>query len=435
MKCIGKSLWKKLKKVLDGSFEKMKLWVKILIAIVLGIIAGGILGPHADYLKPVGDIFLSLINMIIVPLVLSSMTVGITSIHDPQKLGRVGVKTLLLYLTTTFIAISLGIFFAKIFNLGTYIGLHTNVPIANQSLMPATQGIGGILLSVIPSNPVASLASGNILQVIVFAIFLGISINFAGEKGRPLLEFFESLAEVMFRLTSIVMEFSPYGVFAIMAWVAGSFGLSVLIPLSKFLFTYYLASVVHILFVFCGILWLAGLNPLPFFRGMTDAVMVAFSTCSSSATLPVSMHCVQKNLGVSKNITSFVLPLGSTVNMNGAALFQGMSVVFVAQAYGINLDLKSLFTIVITGTLSAIGAAGIPGTGFIMLSVVFSSVGLPIEGLALLAGIDRLREMASTILNVLGDAVCAIYIAKKEGELDESQYNHEELVEMEGSDV
>lgn len=412
----------------------MKLWVKILIALVLGVIFGGLLGPRAEYLKPIGDIFLSLINMIIVLLVLSSMTIGITSIHDPKKLGRVGVKTLLLYLFTTVIAIVFGIFFAKVFNLGSGMGLQSSAAIVHSSTTKV-QTLGEIFLSVIPRNPVASLAEGNVLQIIVFAIFLGMAINFAGEKGRPLLEFLESLADVMYRLTSIVMEFSPYGVFAIMAWVAGSFGLTVLFPLLKFLLTYYFASFVHVGFIFCGLLWLAGLHILPFFRGMSDAIMVAFSTCSSAATLPVSMHCVQKNLGVSKNITSFVLPLGSTINMNGAALFQGMSVVFVAQAYGIQLDLKSLLTIVVTGTLSAVGAAGVPGTGFIMLSVVFASVGLPIEGLALLAGIDRLREMVSTVLNILGDAVCAVYVAQKEGELDERLYNHEDLVEFEGSDV
>lgn len=413
----------------------MKLWIKILIAIVLGIITGTILGPRADYLKPIGDIFLSLINMIIVLLVLSSMTVGITSIHDPHKLGRVGIKTLGLYLCTTIIAIVLGLSFAKLFNLGSDMGLQAVMLPIVHSIPSETQSLGEILQSTIPHNPITSLAEGNVLQIIVFAIFLGIAINFAGDKGKPLLEFLESLADVMYRLTSIIMEFSPYGVFAIMAWVAGSFGLAVLLPLGKFLLTYYLACTIHILVVFCGILWLANLSLLPFFKGMGDAIMVAFSTCSSSATLPVSMHCVQKNLGVSKNITGFVLPLGSTINMNGAALFQGMSVVFVAQAYGIQLELKSLLTIVITGTLSAIGAAGIPGTGFIMLSVVFASVGLPIEGLALLAGIDRLREMMSTVLNILGDAVCAVYVAKQEGELDERQYNHEDLIELEGSEL
>ncbi|MCB1111971.1 MAG: dicarboxylate/amino acid:cation symporter [Chlamydiales bacterium] len=410
----------------------MKLWVKILIALVLGAIAGWILGPTSVYLKPIGDIFLKLINMIVVLLVLSSMTVGITSIHDPQKLGRVGLKSLLLYVGTTAISILIGIVFAKVFRIGTGVGLKT----ATEIVIQDSPGIGQILLSVIPENPIASLASGNVLQIIVFAFFLGISINFAGERGRPLLDFLESLADVMYRLTSIVMEFSPIGVFAIMAWVSGNFGYDVLVQLGWFLSTYYIACAFQLVFILCGILWfLARLNPWPFFRGMSDAIMVAFSTSSSSATLPVSMHCVQENLGVSKNITSFILPLGSTVNMNGSGLFQGMAVIFIANAYGIDLDLSQMITIVVTATLSAIGAAGIPGTGFIMLSVVFSSVGLPIEGLALLAGIDRIREMVSTILNVLGDAVCAVYIAKQEGELDERQYYHEDLVELEGSDI
>jgi dicarboxylate/amino acid:cation (Na+ or H+) symporter, DAACS family len=410
----------------------MKLWIKILIALFLGTITGLLLGPSAEIFKPIGSVFLSLINMIIVLLVLSSMTVGITSIHDPQKLGRVGIKTLLLYLMTTVVAIFLGLFFAEVFKPGISLGLQAT----GEVNIGETPTISQIILSIIPTNPMASLVQGNILQIIVFALFLGIAINFAGEKGKPLLELLESLAEVMFRLTSIIMEFSPIGVFAIMASVTGSFGLAVLLPLLKFLVAYYLACAVHVGLVFCGILrGLAKLNPIPFFRGMGDAIMVAFSTCSSSATLPVSMHCVQKNLGVSKNITSFVLPLGSTLNMNGAAIFQGMSALFISQAYGIHLEWQAIITIVVTATLSAIGAAGIPGTGFIMLSVVFTSVGLPIEGLALLAGIDRIREMISTVLNILGDAVVAVYIAKQEGELDERQYNHEVLVELESSDV
>lgn len=410
----------------------MKLWIKILIALFLGAVTGLLLGPSAEIFKPIGAVFLNLINMIIVLLVLSSMTVGITSIHDPQKLGRVGIKTLVMYLITTILAIVLGLFFAAVFQPGISLGLQATGTVN----VAETPSITQIILSIIPTNPMASLVQGNILQIIVFALFLGIAINFAGEKGKPLLEMLESLAEVMFRLTSIIMEFSPIGVFAIMAAVTGSFGLAVLLPLLKFLLVYYLACAVHLGVVFCGIIKvLAKLNPMPFFRGMGDAIMVAFSTCSSSATLPVSMHCVQKNLGVSKNITSFVLPLGSTLNMNGAAIFQGMSALFISQAYGIHLEWQALVTIVVTATLSAVGAAGIPGTGFIMLSVVFTSVGLPIEGLALLAGIDRIREMVSTVLNILGDAVVAVYIAKQEGELDERQYNHEVLVELESSDI
>jgi len=418
----------------------MKLWVKILIALFLGIATGIV--PKLFFpgwsvwapaiFDPVGKIFLSLIEMIIVLLVLSSMTVGITSIHDPQKLGRVGLKTIILYFVTTGIAIFIGIGLAQLFQPGA--GL--NLVRTGEVVVQKPPGLMQIILSVIPSNPVQSLAEGHVLQIIVFALFLGISINFAGEKGRPLLEMLESLADVMYRLTSIVMEFSPFGVFAIMAAVSARFGTGVLFKLAGFLLTFYGACFLHVILVFLPLLWfMARLHPLPFFRGMGDAIMVAFSTSSSSAALPVSMHCVQENLGVSKNISSFILPLGSTINMNGAAIFQGMAVMFVAQAYGIELDWLSLFTVVVTATLSAIGAAGVPGSGYIMLSVVFTSVGLPLEGLMLLAGIDRIREMGSTVMNVLGDSVCAIYIAKQEGELDERQYYHEELVELEGTDI
>lgn len=416
----------------------MKLWLKIFIALFLGIITG--LSIHqgwlptvlGDFLAPIGTIFLNLISMIIVLLVFSSMTVGITSIHDPQKLGRVGIKTLLLYLITTMIAIAIGLLFAKMFSPGMGLNLSTSAEV-NVAAPPSFKEI---ILSIIPVNPVASLVEGNVLQIIVFSLFLGISINFAGEKGRPLLEVLESLSDTMFRLTSIIMEFSPIGVFAIMATVTSTFGFGVLPSLFKLVVAYYAACAFHVLFVYCGLLYFfANLNPIPFFKGMGDAMMMAFSTCSSSATLPVTIHCTQKNLGVSKNISNFVLPLGSTVNMNGAAIFQGMAAIFISQAYGIDLGWQSLITIVVTAALSSIGAAGIPGTGFIMLSVVFTSVGLPIEGLALLAGIDRIREMVSTVLNILGDSVCAVYIAKKEGELDERQYNHAVLVELEGSDI
>lgn len=246
----------------------------------------------------------------------------------------------------------------------------------------------------------------------------------------------ESLADVMYRLTSIVMEFAPIGVLAIMASVAGTFGIKILIPLFIFLGTFYLACCVHTLFVFLPILkFMAKLSPWPFFRGMKDAIMMSFTTASSSVTLPVTMHCVQENLGVSKNISNFVLPLGTTINMNGAAIYKGMAAIFIAHAYGVELEWYSLLTVVITATISAIGAAGIPGSGLIMLMLVVNSVGLPVEGIALLAGIDRLRDMVSTVMNVLGDAITAVWIAKGENELDERRYYHSELVELKNIDT
>ena len=410
----------------------MKLWMKILIGLVLGIIIGPFLGDKVEYLKPVGTIFLNLINMLVVLLVFSSMTIGITSIHDPKKLGRVGLKTLLLYFITTVIAIVFGLFFASLIKPGVGINLGG----ASEIVMEDMPKISQVLLDIIPTNPVSSLASGNILQIIVFSLFLGVAINFCGDKGRPVLRFLEALSEIMYKMTSIVMEFAPYGVLSIMAWVAGSYGLDILMPLAKFLFCNYIACIAHSVVVFGFILLvLARLNPIHFFRGMGDAIAFAFSTNSSSATLPVSLHCLQKNLGVSKNIASFVLPLGATVNMNGAAIFQAITALFVAQAYGIHLGWQSLITIVVTATLSAIGSAGIPGTSLIMLSVVLSSVGLPLEGLAIVAGVDRIREMISTVVNILGDAVVGVYIAKTEKELDIDQYNHRIIVGVEESDI
>lgn len=408
----------------------MKLWQKILIALLLGVIVGLALGPYAEYLKPIGTIFLNLINMITVLLVFSSMTMGITSIHDPKKLGRVGIKSLGLYLATTMIAIFIGMLCAAYLEPGT--GLNLQPPAATSSAPIVS--IKDILISIFPSNPIAAMVNGNFMQIIIFSVFFGIAINLAGPKGEPVARFIESLADVMYRLTSIIMEFSPIGVFAIMAWVAGSFGIAVLLPLLKFLGAYYLACALHVIIVFCGMIkFMAKLSPIPFFRGMSDAIVMAFSTCSSSATLPVTLHCAERNLGISRNMANFLLPLGATVNMNGAAIFQAMSALFIAQVYGIHLGFQSILTIVITATMSAIGAAGVPGTGFIMLSAVVTSAGLPIEGLALLAGIDRIREMGSTVLNVLGDAVVALYITKQEGELDIRQYNHRELVALQDS--
>lgn len=400
----------------------MKLWKKMLIGIALGILSGILLGPKANYLKPIGTIFLGLLNMLVVLLVFSSMTVGVTSINDVRKLGRVGFKTLLLYLGTTAIAILFGLIAAKLFNPGLGLGLNHGSKIQ----IDETPEILNIFLSLVPSNPINSLASGNILQVIVFSIFLGLGINFAGEKGKPVARLLESLSEVMFSMTGMVMKLAPYGIFAIMAWVAGTFGVGILYPLLKLVLAHYLACSVHLIVVFGGILmFMAKVRVLPFFKGMSDAITIAASTTSSSATLPASLHCVEENLGVSKNIASFVLPLGSTVNMNGTAIFQGLAAVFIAQAYGIELGWESLLLIVVTATLSAVGCAGIPGGGLVSLSIVLGSVGLPLEGIAIVAGIDRLRDIIGTVINILGDAVVAVYVAKSEGELDEVKYNNE----------
>lgn len=407
----------------------MKLWMKILIALVLGVVTGVVLGPNAEVFRPIGSIFLNLIAMIIMPLVLASVVMSITNI-DLKRLSRVGLMAFGMFLITTFAAIMIGVAFVSFLQPGAGMGLHVA---QSAAISPS---LGEIILSLVPSNPIAAVVNGNILQVIVFSIFLGIAIHVSGERGRALLDVFESLADVMYRMTSIVMELSPVGVFAIMAWVAGSFGFIVLLPLAKLLMIYYAACLFHVLFVYCTILWFkAGMSPLPFFKGMGNAIMMAFSTCSSLATLPVSMHCVQNHLGVSKKISNFILPIGTTFNMNGAAIYQAMAALFIAQAYGIELSVSGVVILAAAATISSIAAAGVPGSGFLMLSMVLGAAGLPLEGMTLLAGIDRLREMPSTVLNVLGNGMCAVYIAAKEGELDNRQYHHQELVEVEGNEV
>lgn len=407
----------------------MKLWIKIFIGIILGAFTGLLIGDNVVYLKPLGTLFLNMINMIIVLLILSSMITGITSIRDPAKLSRVGGKTIAIYLITTLIAITFGILFAEGLSLGSALGLSSIVDIPSQSF-----SFGEIITSIVPKNPIAAMVKGDILQVIVFAAFLGLAISFSGQKGKPLLDFFSSLADVMYRLTTMIMEFSPLGVFALMAWLTGTFGLSLLFPLLSFLGAYYLACIVHFFLVYGFLLkGIGNLKLIPFFRGMTDAIMMAFSTCSSAATLPVAMHCAHENLGTSKSIANFVLPLGITMNMNGGAIYQAMSAIFVAHAYGIPLGAFSYITLVLTTIFSSIGTAGIPGGGFIVLSALLSSMGLPLEGLALLAGIDRLRDMMTTVLNILGDAAVAVFIAKSEGEFNQEIYETSQIAEFESS--
>ena len=408
----------------------MKLWMKIIISMILGTICGAVFGEKATVLKPLGSLFLGLINMLIVPLIFSSMVVGIASLNDPKTLGRVGIKALTFFLLTTMIAICVGLGLSKLGKPGKSFHLDRPTTITNE-VQETGKDLTSLLMSLIPENPIQSMASGNILQVIIFSVFLGIAIIAAKDKGKPFLSIMESLADIMLKLTGIVMEFSPVGVFAIMAWVAGSFGVKVLLPLLQFLMLYYLGCLFQIFFVYFGILRFIGrLSPLPFLKGMGDAIMLAFSTTSSSASLPASLHCTQENLGVPRNIANFVLPLGSTVNMNGAAMFQGMTVIFLTQVYGIDITPTQLLTTIFAATLSAVGTAGIPGGSLVMLSVVLAPMNIPVEGIALLAGIDRLREMFSTVLNVLGDALCSVIVSRSEGTLKEETYYHLDIVKF-----
>lgn len=413
-----------------STWGNMVLWKKIFIMLFAGMVVGiasrAILGgPGGEafvttWLKPIGSLFINLIKMLIVPLIFSSLVVGLTSMDDIKKMGRIGAKTFGIYLATTAIAITIGLTLGILLEPGAGIDLGAAVAMEPKAAPSFVQ----TLLNMVPRNPIDAMSSGAVLQLIVFAIFLGISINLAGEKGKPLANVMESVAESMYRMTDIVISFAPYGVFGLMAWVSGKFGLAALLPLGKIILGVYLGCLIHAAVTLGGAIAFFGrLNPVRFFKGIISAQAVAFTTTSSSGTLPVTMECAQKNLGVSKPLSSFVLPLGATINMDGTALYQGVAALFIAQAYSIDLTTGNYITIILTSTLASIGSAGVPGAGLIMLTLVLTSVGLPLEGIALVAGIDRILDMARTTINVTGDSMVAVLMAKSEGELDEDIYN------------
>ena len=401
-------------------WRDLALWKKIFIGLCLGLVVGLLFKDVALMLKPLGTLFLNMIKMLIVPLVFVTLVTGITSMEDLSKMRRIGIKTFSIYLITTAIAVAIGLAFGILFEPGAGVALNNTTAIAAKKAPPLID----TLLALIPTNPVDSLTKGDILQIIVFAIFLGISISLAGEKGKPVAAFFESFSEVMFKMTEIVISFAPIGVFGLMAWVSASYGVDVLISLAKVIGCVYLACLFHMaLTMGGGISLFARLNPIKFFKGVASAQTVAFTTTSSSGTLPITTSNTIHNLGVSKPIASFVLPLGATINMDGTAIYQGICAMFVAQAFGIDLTFGNYLTIILTATLASIGTAGVPGAGLIMLSLVLASVNLPLEGIAIIAGIDRILDMARTTVNITGDAMTAVIVAKGEGELDENVYN------------
>jgi DAACS family dicarboxylate/amino acid:cation (Na+ or H+) symporter len=407
----------------------VKPWIKILIGLALGIVAGIGMKYQGNFLERIesemfdrmGKAFIDLLKMLVGLIVFSSLVTGMCHINDPKKLGRIGIRTLLFYTGTTIVAIGFGILFVVIMQPGSGLGLA--LP-SHMGVSSPALGIIDFLFSVVPSNPFAAFSEGNVLQIIVFAIFFAFAITLSGEKGKPVLSFFESVSEVMYSLTHFIMKFAPYGVFALIATTVSSIGIKVILPLFKFLLCNYIASFCQILIIFClSLKFLAKLKIAPFFKGMKDAIVLAFTTSSSSATLPVSLECARYHLGISPDISGFVLSLGSTINMNGAAIGQAVSAIFIAQAYGIPITWIKIVILVVVALVSAIGAAGIPGTGIVMLSVVLNAMGLPLEGIALVAGVDRLREMVSAVVNILGDAVAAVFIAKQEKQIDEKQYH------------
>jgi Na+/H+-dicarboxylate symporter len=401
----------------------MSLLWKISIGFILGLIFGFIAGPMAvdssvlsgyviPFLNAVGNVFLTLLKMLIVPLVFSSIVVGAASIGDPKTLGRIGLKTLVLYLLTTAVAIVIGLALGNLMQPGVGMNI-AGVSAEAREAKPLLD----VLLDIFPSNPIESLVTANMLQIIVFALFFGVAALFAGEKGKRIVGAFESIAEVMYAMTHMIMHLAPYGVFALISVTASRYGLSILAPFAKVIAAVYIGCALHAIVVYSGLIVLyCKRSPMWYFRGVQEAAITAFVTRSSSGTLPITISNVRDNLGVSESVCSFVLPLGATINMDGTALYQGVCALFVAQAFGLELGLNAQIGIIVTATLASIGTAGVPGAGLIMLTLVLTGAGLPIEGIGLVAGIDAVLDAARTCLNVTGDtAVCAA-VAASEGE-------------------
>ncbi|MGY0692083.1 dicarboxylate/amino acid:cation symporter [Virgibacillus sp. FSP13] len=391
--------------------KKSFIW-QIVGAFILAIIVGLIFGEKTVYVQPLGDLFLRLIKFIIVPLILSTIIVGVTSAGDIKKLGRLGGKTISYYLATSFIAISIGLLVGFIISPGT--GM--NLQVAEESVSAnETEGVVQTILNIIPLNPIEALATGNVLQIIFFAIFVGIGIKLVGETAAPVQRFFDGFAEVMYKITGVIMTLVPIGIFGLLAPVVGEYGASVLLPLIKLILALIVACIVHVAVVYSiAVKSLGKMNPIEFLKGIFPAAAVAFSTCSSSGTLPVTMKNTQENLGVSKETSSFILPLGATINMDGTAIYQGIAVVFVAQYFGIDLTFAQILTVALIGTLASIGTAGVPGAGLIMLTMALAAVNLPLEGIALVAGIDRILDMFRTSVNIIGDASASVVVEASE---------------------
>jgi len=401
--------------------KKMNLTTKIISALVLGAIVGLILNVAAPnifevlntYLfVPIGQIFLSLISMLVVPLVFFSIVLGSAGLGDPQKLGRIGAKTVGYFLITTCIAIIIGLILAAVIQPGSAGEFDTaGAEFSAEEAPPVSE----TLMNIVPKNPINAMAEGNMLQLIVFAVFIGLALTSLGDKTKGILSLVEQGNEIMMYLVGLVMKFAPYGTFGLIATAIGTQGWDAILAMGSYMLVVLAALFIHSAVTYGGtVAFLAKKNPVWFFKKFAPAMGVAFSTSSSNATLPVSMEVAQRDLKVPEPISSFVQPLGATINMDGTAIMQGVATMFIAQAYGIDLTMGELATVVLTAVLASIGTAGVPGVGLIMLAMVLGSVGLPVEGIGLIIGIDRLLDMTRTAVNITGDAACALYVGEGE---------------------
>lgn len=401
---------------------------QLIAALILGVIFGGVMKllPSWMYIddiivngffKLLGNGFIELVKMTVMPLVFVSLVCGVSSFGDTKKLGSVGIKTLLMFFVTTLIAIIIAISLALIFKPG--VGLNMNLVSQDVQYIPKqAKSIIDIMLDIIPSNPIKAMSKGNLLQVLVFALFFGVALGNIGKEAEPLVKIFSIINDCIMKIVSMIMAITPIGVFALISNTVYSIGFESLLGILKMSAVVVLALGVQSFVVYGAIYKLTtGFSFKEFLKNYTKIAGIAFSTSSSNAALPFSMEMMEK-MGVSKAIYRFVLPIGATINMAGTAIMQGISAVFIAQAYGLNLPLQSMITITITAILASVGAAGVPGVGMIMMTMVLESVGLPVEGIALIIGIDRLLDMIRTVVNVMGDCICAVVVAKSENDIN-----------------
>ena len=407
------------------------------VLLVFGLISGIIFGftmkllPNNLYIDEIiinglmrllGTGFINLIKMTVIPLVFVSLICGISSFGDTKKLGTIGVKTVMYFFVSTVIAIIIGVVCAQIFKPG--VGLNCEYEIINSVNSHDTKNIVDMILDIIPSNPVKSMSKGNLLQILVFAVFFGISLGNMGEKSRKILDIFEVLNESIMKIVMFVMKLAPIGVFSLISITVYSTGTESLIGILKLIIVFLVALIMHVILVYASMLKFIGkISVTKFFRRYAKVASVAFSTASSNAALPMSMQMMQ-DTGVQSSIYQFVLPIGSTVNMAGTAILQGLTTVFIAQAYNINLSFQAIITVVVSAVLASVGTAGIPGVGMVMMAMVLESVGLPVQGIGLVLGVDRILDMMRTTVNVMGDCVTCAVVAKTENMIDLKKFEN-----------
>jgi Na+/H+-dicarboxylate symporter len=415
--------------------KKYGLTFKIIAGMVAGLALGLILnliGPVPfinDYvvngvLHVGGKIFLASLKLLVVPLVFVSLTCGVASLDDIKKFGRVGGKTLFLYLFTTALAITTAVCMAVVVRPGVGFNLETDATF-NPSDTPS---LAQTIIDIFPSNPIAAMAEGKMLQIIVFAVLFGLTLTMVGKPGERILTIFKDLNEVILKMVMLIMVVAPYGVFCLIAKVFALQGFSAIAPLAKYFFVVVFVLLLHAFGTYPIMLkLLSGLNPVTFFKKYKDVPIFAFSTASSNATLPITLEAVEHKLGVKNSIASFTIPLGATLNMDGTAIMQGVATVFIAQAYNLHIGLSGYLMVIFTATLASIGTAAVPGAGLIMLAMVLKQVGLPIEGIALIIGVDRLLDMARTAVNVTGDATVSCIVAKSEKQFSQEIFYAEDI--------